>query len=71
MGDPDCARMRWANPGALHPNVAVAVPAVITISPDPSVMRWTIMHFYDRLGRRDTNEHLSKSGRGEQSDTQQ
>ena len=47
MGNPDGAGMRWTRPTAMNPDVAVAVPAVITVDPYPSLVRWTVMMLND------------------------
>ena len=58
MGDPDRAGMGRPDPMAMHPNVAMAIPAVIAVDPDPAVMRWMLVDFDDGRGRRHTNDNL-------------
>lgn len=66
MRDPDRVAMRGANPAAVNPDVTVAVPAVITVDPDPTFMRWMVMDFDDRLGGSHANYDLRESsGRNE------
>jgi len=62
MGDPDIAGMRRANPVAVDPDVAVAIPAVIAVNPDPAFMRRTLVGFVNGRRRRHANNHLRKSG---------
>ena len=71
MRNPDRARMRRADPMAVDPDVAVAVPAVIAVDPDPSVMRRTIVSFDDGRGRRNANDNLRQSGRRSQTKSKQ
>ena len=50
----------------MNPDVTVAVPAVITVDPDPTFMRWMVMDFDDRLGGSHANYDLRESsGRNE------
>ena len=66
MRDPDRVAMRGANPAAVNPDVTVAVPAVITVDPDPTFMRWMVMDFDDRLGGSHADYDLRESsGRNE------
>ncbi len=69
MGDPDRAGMRGANPVAVDPDVAVAIPAVIAVDPDPSIMRRTIVCFVDGRGRRHANNNLCQSGGRNETDS--
>jgi hypothetical protein len=57
MGNPDRAGMRGADPVAAHPNVAVPVPAVIAVYPDPALMRRRAIVFDDGRGRRHANHN--------------
>jgi hypothetical protein len=61
MRDPDRAMMRRADPVAVHPNVTVAIPAVITVNPHITLMRRTVVDLDDRLGRSHANYDLRKS----------
>jgi hypothetical protein len=60
MGNPDRAGMRGADPMAMGPNVAMAVPAVIAVDPHPAFMRRRAIAFDDGRGRRHAshNSHL-------------
>jgi hypothetical protein len=50
----------------VNPDVTVAVPAVITVDPDPTFMRWMVMDFDDRLGGSHADYDLRESsGRNE------
>lgn len=58
---------------AVDPDVAVAVPAVIAVNPNPSRMRWTVVEFDDGRGRRHAhyNSDLRKSGGRNETDSKQ
>ena len=58
MRNPDRAAMRGADPMAVDPDVAVAIPAVIAVDPHITIMRRTVVLFDDGRGRRDTNDNL-------------
>ena len=58
MSLPGGSRMRWVRPVAVNPHVAVAVPAVISVNPHPSLMRWMIVDLDDRRRGRHTNDYL-------------
>jgi len=62
MRDPYRAFMRRVGPVAVDPDVAVAVPAVIAVDPNPSAVRRTVVGFDDGIGRRYANYDLRKSG---------
>ena len=55
MSDPNGAAMRRADPVAVDPDVAVAIPAVIAVDPYITVMRRTVVRFDD--GRRRRHAH--------------
>jgi hypothetical protein len=69
--DPDSAGVRRMNPAAVNPDVAVPVPAVITVVPDPTGMRRTVVTFNDRSRRVDANVDLRQGNSREQSDGEQ
>ena len=71
MRDPDRVAMRGANPAAVNPDVTVAVPAVITVDPDPTFMRWMVMDFDDRLGGSHANYDLRESSGRNETDSKQ
>ena len=58
MRDPNCSEMRGTNPAAVDPDVAVAIPAVITIIPHPTVMRRTVVNFNNWGWWSYANNHL-------------
>jgi hypothetical protein len=66
VGNPDSAGMRWTGPAAVDPDVAVAIPAMITINPHPAVMRWMIVNFNDWFRRRNADVDLRHCDRGDQ-----
>jgi hypothetical protein len=57
MGNPGRAGMRGADPVAVDPDVAVAIPAVIAVDPDPAFMRRRAIVFDDGRGRRHANHN--------------
>ena len=57
MGGPDRAGMRGVDPVAVDPDVAVAIPAVIAVDPNPTGVRRTIVDFDNGRGRRHANHH--------------
>jgi len=71
MGNPDCAGMRRTNPIAMNPDVAVAIPAVIAIDPDPSGMRWMVVDLDDGRRGRHTNDHLRGCDRRRKTESKQ
>ena len=71
MRDPDRATMRGANPVPVNPDVAVAIPAVIAVDPDPTFMRRTVVGFDDRRGGRHANYDLRHSGDRNETDSKQ
>ena len=71
MSNPDCAGVRWATPIAFDPDVAVPVPTVIAVDPNPSRMRWMIMDFDDGCRRRNADNNLRHSNRGSETQGEQ
>ena len=73
MRNPDSARMGWLDPMAMDPDVAVPVPAVIAVDPDPAGMRWMVVDFDDGRRRCDANHDsdLRQSGGREETDSKQ
>ncbi len=63
MGNPHRTGTRGVRPIAFDPDISVAIPILIAIDPNPSGMRWTMMHLHD--GRRWPNADydLSQCGR--------
>ena len=58
MSHPHGTGPRRMSPIATDPNIAVAIPAVVAVDPDPSGMRWMFVDFNDRRGRRHANNNL-------------
>ena len=54
-GNPFSVGARWRDPVAGHPDIAGAVPAVITANPDPTRMRTPARMFDDDRRRADAN----------------
>lgn len=73
MGDPDRTGMRGTRPVAVDPNIAVAIPTVIAVDPDPAVMRWTIMDLDDGVRRRHAydDSHLRQCSSRRETDSKQ
>ena len=71
MGNPHGAGVRRMNPISSHPNVAVAIPAVIAIMPNPAGMRRVVVFLNDGRRRRNTNDYLSDSGRRHETESKQ
>jgi len=71
MGNPDRIGMRRMNPTAVNPDVAVAVPTVIAVVPDPAGMRWMVVDLDDRLGRRYANDDLRHNGSRNETESKQ
>ena len=71
MRHPDRAAMRGANPVAVNPDVTMAIPAVIAVDPDPTLMRWMVVDFDDRLGGSHANDDLRKSSGRHETDSKQ
>ena len=71
MVDPDSAGMRRMRPKAVHPDVVVAIPAVVAFDPYPSVMRWMVMMLRDGWRRRNADDNLRKCGRGSETQSEQ
>ena len=71
MRDPDRATMRGANPVAVNPDVAVAIPAVIAVDPDPTFMRWMVVDLDDGRGGRHANDDLRRNGGRNEADSKQ
>ena len=67
--DPDRAGMRGANPVTVNPDVAVAIPAVIAVDPDPTFMRWMVMDLDDGRGGRHANDDLRRNGGRNEADS--
>ena len=71
MRHPDRAVMRRASPMTVDPDVAVAIPAVIAVDPNPSMMRRTVMSFDEGRGRLHAHYDLRKSGGRHETDSKQ
>ena len=71
MRNPNRAAMRGPHPVAVNPDVAVAVPAVITIDPDPTFMRWMVVDLDDGRRRRHANDDLRHNGGRNEADSKQ
>ena len=71
MRDPDRAGMRRADPMAVDPDVAVSVPAVVAVVPNPTRMRRTVVGFVNGRGRRHANNDLRKSGDRHEAESKQ
>ena len=71
MRNPDRAMMRGANPVAVNPDVAVAIPAVIAVDPNPTFMRRMVVDLDDRLGRRNAHNDLRHTGGRNETDSKQ
>ena len=70
MGDPDGVLMRWMSPIAMHPNVMVAIPAVIAVDPHPSRMRCMFMMFNDGRRRRNADDDLRHRDRRSETESE-
>jgi len=71
MGDPNRVAMRGANPVAVNPNVAVAIPAVVAVDPDPTFMRWMVVDLNDGRGGLHPNHDLRRNGGRNEADSKQ
>lgn len=56
---------------AMDPNVAMAIPTVVSIHPHPSWMQRMLMVFNDRGWRRDADDDLRKCGRRSETESKQ
>lgn len=63
MRNPDSARMRRPHPVPFYPYVAMPVPAVIAVVPNPAGMRWVIVDL-DNWGRGCNPHHHAYLGDG-------
>lgn len=71
MADPDGAGMGWVSPKTVNPDVAVAVPAMMSFDPYPSVMRWMVMLLNDGRRRRNADNDLRHCNRGSEAQSEQ
>ena len=71
MRNPDSIAMRGANPVAVNPDVAVAIPTVIAVDPDPTFMRWMVVDLDDGRGGRHAHDDLRQHGGRNETDSKQ
>jgi hypothetical protein len=71
MSDPDRTWMRRVIPAAGNPDIVRTIPAVITVDPHESSLRWWRTALHNRSRRPYPDVHLCERGRGEQSESKQ
>ena len=71
MRNPVGAWMRRPRPAPVNPDVAVAIPAVIAVNPDPTVMRWMVVDLDDGLRGSHANDDLRHNGSRNETESKQ